>query len=68
MRGKNLQMIERRMEKSALKTDYNIVQKYATAIKNILDKSIGSEITFSTDDTLYMDLRNRKVFNDGDNC
>ena len=46
-------MIERRMEKSALKADYNIVQKYATAIKNILDKSIGSEITFSTDDTLY---------------
>lgn len=60
--------VERRMEKTAFKADYQKVQKYATAIEKILNKSITAEITFSTNDTITMDLRNRNAHADGGNC
>ena len=44
------------------------MQKYALAIKKILDKSIGATILFSTGDTLYLDLRNREAGEDKGDC
>jgi len=60
--------VERRMEKTAFKADYKKVQKYATAIEEILNKSTTAEIIFSTNDTLVIDLRNRKAHSEGGCC
>ncbi len=50
---------DKRMEETALKADYSKVKKFALALKDLLNDSIGAEIEFSTDDKLYIDLRNR---------
>jgi leucyl aminopeptidase (aminopeptidase T) len=60
--------VERRMEKTAFKADYKKVQKYAKAIEEMLNKSSSAEITFSTGDTLIIDLRNRKPHSEGGSC
>ena len=68
IRCASMPTVERRMEKTAFKADYKKVQKYATAIEKILNKSNTAEIIFSTNDTLKMDLRNRKAYAGGGNC
>jgi hypothetical protein len=60
--------VERRMEKTAFKADYKKVQKYATEIKKILDNAIAADITFSTGDTLHIDLRNRSPKKEAGEC
>jgi len=55
----SMPQVEKSMEKTAFKADYQKVKKYAVAIKKILDDSLGAEIIFSTGDSLYIDLRNR---------
>jgi leucyl aminopeptidase (aminopeptidase T) len=60
--------IERRMEKSALKANYQDVKRYALSIEKLLNKSIGAEILFSTNDILYIDLRNRSAHADTGDC
>ena len=60
--------VERRMEKTAFKADYKKVQKYATSIEEILNKSATAKIKFSTNDTLVIDLRNRKAHAGGGSC
>lgn len=60
--------VEKRMEKTAFKADYSEVKKYAIKIKRILDNSIGAKALFSTGDTLYIDLRNRKAGVDDGDC
>jgi len=67
-RGASMPGIERRMEKSALKADYRDVKKFAQAIEKMLNKSVGAEIKFSTEDILYIDLRNRKAHADTGEC
>ena len=67
-RGASMPGIEKRMENSAFKADYNDVKKYAIAIEKLLNKSVGAEIKFSTDDTLYIDLRNRIAHADTGDC
>ena len=60
--------IEKRMEETALRADYAKVQKYAAALKKMLEKAIGAEVTFSTGDKLYMDLRNRNSRSEAGDC
>jgi hypothetical protein len=67
-RGASMPGIERRMEKSALKANYKDVKRYAQSIEKILNKSVGAEIKFSTDDIFYIDLRNRKAHADTGEC
>jgi len=67
-RGASMPLAEKRMEKTAFKADYSKVKKYAFAIEKLLNNAIGSEITFSTGDTLYLDLRNRISLADAGDC
>jgi leucyl aminopeptidase (aminopeptidase T) len=60
--------VEKRMEETALRADYTEVQKNATALEQMVNKAIGAEITFSTGDTLYMDLRNRTAHSEAGDC
>jgi leucyl aminopeptidase (aminopeptidase T) len=60
--------IEKKMEETALKTDYTMVQKYAIALEKILNNAIAAEISFSTGDNLYIDLRNRVAKSDKGVC
>ncbi len=60
--------VEKRMEKTAFKANYAEVNSYANSIKKMLTKAIGAEIIFSTGDTLYIDLRNRKGMADKGDC
>lgn len=50
---------EKRMENTAFKADYSLVQRYAIAIEKMLNNADGAEVLFSTHDSLYLDLRNR---------
>ncbi len=67
-RGASMPGIERRMENSAFKANYQDVKKYALAIDRLLNKSVGAEILFSTNDILYIDLRNRIAHADTGDC
>jgi leucyl aminopeptidase (aminopeptidase T) len=64
----SMPMVEKRMEETALSADYVEVQKYAIALQRLIDRAIGAEITFSTGDTLYMDLRNRNAHSEAGDC
>jgi len=67
-RGASMPSVERRMENSAFKANYQEVKKYALAIEKMLNKAVSAEILFSTGDTLYIDLRNRKAHADTGDC
>jgi leucyl aminopeptidase (aminopeptidase T) len=60
--------VEKRMEETAIKANYKDVQIYGNSIKKMLTKAVGAEILFSTDDQLYIDLRNRKGYADIGDC
>jgi leucyl aminopeptidase (aminopeptidase T) len=64
----SLPMFERQMENTALKTDFKLIRKYVKSLENLLNNSIGAHVTFSTNDTLYIDLRNRKACCDDGIC
>ena len=64
----SLPLVEQRMEKTAFKADYTLVQKYTKVLKNLLNNSVGAHVSFSTGDTLYIDLRNRKACVDDGIC
>jgi leucyl aminopeptidase (aminopeptidase T) len=59
---------EKRMEEGVFKANYPEVKKYAISIKNKLTNAIGAEIVFSTDDYLFIDLRNRNGYSDEGDC
>jgi leucyl aminopeptidase (aminopeptidase T) len=67
-RGASMPIVERRMEKTAFKADYQMVKKYAINITKILEDSFGAEVVFSTGDKLYVDLRNRIPLADTGDC
>ena len=67
-RGASMPRVERRMETTAFKANYKDVKKYARAIEKLLNNAVGTEILFSTGDTLYIDLRNRKSHADTGDC
>ncbi|VVB59117.1 Uncharacterised protein [uncultured archaeon] len=60
--------VERRMEETAFRANYQQVKKYATTIAKMLNDAVGAEIVFSTGDTLYIDLRNRVGDADTGDC
>ena len=64
----SMPMVEKRMEKTAFNADYVQVKKYATGIKKILNDAVGAEISFSTDDSLFLDLRNRVAESECGEC
>ena len=60
--------LEKRMENTAFRADYQDVKKYALAIEKLLNKATGAEVSFSTGHTLYIDLRNRIAHADTGDC
>jgi len=68
IRGASMPRIERRMETTAFKADYQQVQTYANNISTLLTKAVAAKVLFSTDDQLFMDLRNRQGRADGGDC
>jgi len=68
IRCASMPTIEKRMENTAIKADYEKVKIYADNISKLLTKAIGAEVIFSTQDYLYIDLRNRIGFADGGDC
>ena len=67
-RGASMPMVEKRMEETAFKADYTLVQKYAVSIEKMLNNAIGAEVSFTTGDSLYIDLRNREALADKGEC
>jgi len=68
IRCASMPMVEKRMEKSVLQMDYSDVKRYAKNLKKILQKSDSATISFSTGDTLFIDLRNRNAGADDGDC
>jgi len=64
----SLPLVERCMEDTAFKADYSLLQKYSKKLAEFLNESIGAFVTFSTKDTLYIDIRNRKASVDDGIC
>jgi len=67
-RGASMPMVERRMENTAFKADYQLVKKYALCISGMLEDSVSAEVVFSTGDKLFFDLRNRRPLADTGDC
>ena len=67
-RGASMPLVEKRMEETAFKADYSKVKNYAYSIEKMLNDAIGAEISFSTGDNLYIDLRNRIAVADAGEC
>ena len=67
-RAISMPTVERRMEETAFKANYSDVLIYAENIKEMLTKANSAEVIFSTDDKLFIDLRNRKALSDGGSC
>jgi leucyl aminopeptidase (aminopeptidase T) len=64
----SLPMVEKRMENTAFKADYKLIQKYTKILEDLLNDSIGAQISFSTGDSIYIDLRNRTALVDNGLC
>ncbi len=60
--------VEKRMEKTALRANYQEVKRYAFTLKQMLDTAVAAEIVFSTNDVLFIDLRNRVADADTGEC
>ena len=67
-RGASMPGVERRMENTAFKANYQDVKKYALAIEKILNKAVSAEVLFSTGNSLHIDLRNRVAHADTGDC
>ena len=64
----SLPLFEKSMENTAFTADFALMRKYAKSLEHLLNNSVGADISFSTDDTLYIDLRNRKACVDDGIC
>lgn len=60
--------VEKKMENTAFRADYNLVALYASSIEKLLNNSIEAHITFSTGDKIIIDLRNREAISDKGDC
>jgi leucyl aminopeptidase (aminopeptidase T) len=67
-RGASMPSVEKRMEQTAFTANYADVQRYATAIKHMLNEAVAADVSFSTGDSLHIDLRNRGGLADGGSC
>jgi leucyl aminopeptidase (aminopeptidase T) len=68
IRGASMPLVEKRMEKTAFTADYKIVQDYAASLKKMLNDAIGAKILFSTNETLFIDLRYRLALSEAGDC
>ncbi|EMR73755.1 hypothetical protein MBGDN05_00472 [Thermoplasmatales archaeon SCGC AB-539-N05] len=64
----SMPMVERRMEQTAFKADYSEVQRHAAALEKILNNAMSADVTFSTGDTLHVDLRYRTAKREAGDC
>ena len=64
----SMPLVDKRMEETAFKANYAEVRRYAIAIERMLNDAVGAEVSFSTGDSLYIDLRNRTAFSDSGDC
>jgi len=60
--------VERSMEETAMSANFLEVNKYARNLEKMLDNAIGADITFSTGDKLYLDLRYRNAMHEAGDC
>jgi hypothetical protein len=60
--------VERRMEQTAFKANYQKVKQYAIVIAQMLNNALRAEIVFSTGDQLNIDLRHRLANADTGEC
>jgi leucyl aminopeptidase (aminopeptidase T) len=60
--------VEKRMEDTAMSANFSEVNKYARNLEKMLDNAIGADITFSTGDKLYLDLRYRNAMHEAGDC
>jgi len=60
--------VERSMEDTAMSADFSEVNKYARNLEKMLNNAIGADITFSTGDKLYLDLRYRNAMHEAGDC
>ena len=67
-RGASIFRIDNEMERIILNTNYKEIKDYSIKIEKILNNSIGAKISFSTDDDMYIDLRNRIAGSDRGEC
>jgi len=67
-RSASMPGVEKRMEKTAFKANYKKIQRYSIVLAQMLNNSIGAEVTFSTGDKLYVDLRNRIAGSETGDC
>jgi hypothetical protein len=64
----SMPQVEKRMEETAFRADYAEIQHFAAVLERMLNDAVGAEITFSTHDTLYLDLRYRTAGSDRGDC
>ena len=64
----SMPLVEKRMEETAFRANYAEVQKHAIATERILNDAVGAKVSFSTDDNLYIDLRNRVAESEAGDC
>jgi hypothetical protein len=64
LRAASMPMVSRGMQQTALAADYNRVADRVHILAARLDRAVGAEITFSTGDRLYVDLRHRNAYAD----
>jgi len=67
-RAASMPTVEKRMEDTALRADYKQVQRSAESIRKLLEKTVGAEVTFTTGDRIYVDLRNRSPGKEAGEC
>jgi leucyl aminopeptidase (aminopeptidase T) len=60
--------VERRMEETAFRANYQKVKKYANTLTKMLNNAVSAEILFSTGDNFNIDLRNRIANADTGDC
>ncbi|MFT5121403.1 MAG: hypothetical protein ACI9TH_000177 [Kiritimatiellia bacterium] len=56
--------LESRMEETSLMVDYNRLSKKTAFVKDLLDRTNGARVNFTTGQEMYFDLRFRKAFSD----
>jgi len=60
--------VEKRMEKTMFEVDYDEITSYASSLENMLNNADVAEITFSTGDSIQIDLRNRIAESEKGDC
>jgi len=68
IRVASLPTVEKRMEETAFQANYQLVKRYALALKELLSAAESADIFFNTQDHLHIDLRFRTAEADTGDC